>query len=339
MLRRKKRMLSGLLAMAMVLSWMGGVPAAAAGPETGAPLYRNGFEDFRTIEGWTNPGNYTVENDVLRADNAGGALCFTAPAEVTGGDYVVSAKVTVDAIDMEKGSSAGLVFRAAGDKDFLHFRLNASNQDGEDAQLYKSSGGSMAKLTETPFDWEAGRTYILTASAEGEHILCYVGDTLVIDYTDPSYNAETAAAGVGFRIWGCGVSFDELTVSALPEPDATAPAVELTAPADGTLLPAGTTEVAVSGTAANAVSAELQINGGEPAALTLDERGAFTHILTGLTAGKYTVAVTVKAGDGRAASAERTFRVAAETPDGAYTFDDGMEGWTGDTDSYPASGG
>ena len=32
MLRRKKRMLSGLLAMAMVLSWLGGVPAAAAGP-------------------------------------------------------------------------------------------------------------------------------------------------------------------------------------------------------------------------------------------------------------------------------------------------------------------
>ena len=135
MLRRKKRMISGLLAMAMVLSWLGGVPAAAAGPETGNVLYRNGFEDPKTIESWTNPGNYTVENDVLRAENAQGALCFTTPAEVTGGDYVVSAKVTVDAIDMEKGSSAGLVLRAAGEEDFLHFRLNASNQDGEDAQL------------------------------------------------------------------------------------------------------------------------------------------------------------------------------------------------------------
>ncbi|MGI5930686.1 glycoside hydrolase family 2 TIM barrel-domain containing protein [Pseudoflavonifractor sp.] len=335
MLRRKKRMISGLLAMAMVLSWLGGVPAAAAGPETGNVLYRNGFEDPKTIESWTNPGNYTVENDVLRAENAQGALCFTTPAEVTGGDYVVSAKVTVDAIDMEKGSSAGLVLRAAGDKDFLHFRLNASNQDGEDAQLYKSSGGSMAKQTETPFDWEAGRAYTLTASAEEGRILCYVGDALVIDYTDPNYSGETAAAGVGFRIWGCGVSLDDLTVSALPEPDATAPAVELTAPEDGILLPAGTTEVTVSGTTANAVSAALQVNGGEPVALTLDEGGAFTHTLNGLTAGKYTVAVTVTAEDDRTASAERTFRVASEAPEGAYTFEDGsLDDWTGDTGSY-----
>lgn len=66
MLRRKKRMISGLLAMAMVLSWLGGVPAAAAGPETGNVLYRNGFEGAQSIAGWTNPGNYTVENDVLR---------------------------------------------------------------------------------------------------------------------------------------------------------------------------------------------------------------------------------------------------------------------------------
>ena len=335
MLRRKKRMLSGLLAMAMALSWLGGVPAAAAGPETGNVLYRNGFEDPKTIESWTNPGNYTVENDVLRADNAGGALCFTTPAEVTGGDYVVSAQVTVDEINMEAGSSAGLVLRVAGEEDFLHFRLNASNQDGEDAQLYRNSGGSMAKLTETPFDWEAGRAYTLTASAEEGRILCYVDDALVIDYTDPNYSGETAAAGVGFRIWGCGVSFDDLTVSALPEPDATAPAVELTAPEDGTLLPAGTTEVTVSGTAANAVSAALRVNGGEPVALTLEEDGAFTHTLTGLAAGKYTVAVTVTAEDDRTASAERTFRVASEAPEGAYTFEDGsLDGWTGDTGSY-----
>ena len=57
MLRRKKRMISGLLAMAMVLSWLGGVPAAAARPETGDALYRNDFEDPKTIESWNNPGN------------------------------------------------------------------------------------------------------------------------------------------------------------------------------------------------------------------------------------------------------------------------------------------
>lgn len=162
---RKKRMLSALLAMAMAASWLGGVPAAAAGPETGETLYQNGFEDPASIAAWTNPGSYAVENGVLRAENAGGALCLSTPEGVAGGDYIVSAKVTVDAINMKDGSSAGLLFRAAGEKDFFHFRLNASNMDGEDAQLYQNSGGSMAKLTETPFDWEAGITYTLTASA------------------------------------------------------------------------------------------------------------------------------------------------------------------------------
>lgn len=332
---RKKRMLSALLAMAMAASWLGGVPAAAAGPETGETLYQNGFEDPASIADWTNPGTYTVENGVLRAENGGGALCLSAPEGVAGGDYIVSAKVTVDAINMKDGSSAGLLFRAAGEKDFLHFRLNASNMDGEDAQLYQNSGGSMAKLTETPFDWEAGTTYTLTASAQGGHILCYVDGTQVIDYTDPDYSAETAASGVGFRIWGCGVSFDDLTVSALPAPVENAPAVELTAPAEGALLPAGTTETVVSGTTENALAAVIQVNGGEEIPLTLEEDGSFSHTVSGLTAGSYIVAVTATGEEGAIASAQRTFRVSQEAPDGAYTFEDGsLDGWTGDTDSY-----
>ena len=282
---RKKRMLSGLLAMAMAASWLGGVPAAAAGPETGETLYQNGFEDPASIAAWTNPGSYAVENGVLRAENGGGALCLSAPEGVTGGDYIVSAKVTVDAVNMEDGSSAGLLFRAAGEKDFFHFRINASNMDGEDAQLYQNSGGSMSKLTEPPFDWEAGTTYTLTASAQGGHILCYVDGTQVIDYTDSDYSAETAASGVGFRIWGCGVSFDDLAVSTV-----SGPAVTVTVPLETvTAMP-----MAITGTAEGGSSVTVTVKSGEETVRTITvpvADGAWS-CATYLPGGTYTAQVT-----------------------------------------------
>ena len=257
MKKHQKQALSLFLSICLALSCLGGaVPAMAAGaeehPEHGDLLYSSDFSDESAITGWLNPNQFIVEDGVLKGANAEGAVCVGLPEALSGGDYVVSAEVKATEIHPDKGSSAGIVFRAGSGESFFHFRLNSNKQEGMDAQLFRWASGKSSQLAKTKFDWEADRVYTMTAVADGAVIRCYVDGELVADYTDSSYDgAESGeAAGVGFRLWGCSAEFDNLTVSALPAPeppDGPTPAAVLTAPEENAALPSDTTEITLAG--------------------------------------------------------------------------------------------
>lgn len=346
MKKHQKQALSLFLSICMALSCLGGaVPAVAAGaeenPEHGDLLYSSDFSDEGAITGWLNPNQFIVEDGVLKGANAEGAVCVGLPEALSGGDYVVSAEVRATEIHPDKGSSAGIVFRAGSGESFFHFRLNNNKQEGMDAQLFRWASGKSSQLAKTKFAWEADRVYTMTAVADGAVIRCYVDGELVADYTDPSYDgAESGeAAGVGFRLWGCSAEFDNLTVSALPAPeppDGPTPAAFITAPEENAALPSDTTEITLAGTVSGAERAVIQVNGAEAEALALERDGTFTHRITDMTPGRYTVKVTAAGEAGKTAEAVRSFRILYPAPEGAYTFEepDALAGWTGDAGSY-----
>ena len=335
MQKLRRRLLSGLLAFAVTLSCFSTAAFAAAdGPAIGKALYENGFDSTESIADWTISGQTAAaENGVLQVSSTGTVLCYTLPEGIESGNYTVTAKMDVTKSDINKGSSAGLVFRLKDETDFLHFRVNVNKAGGEVVQLYgfPNGDGKLSLLAEKPFDWSNNTEYCLAATANGEKIRCYVDDVLLIEYSDPNYNAEQAGAGIGLRLYGCSTNFDDLKVYALDE---TAPAVELETPENGELLPADVGSVAVSGTVSNAENAGIQINGGAVEPLTLED-GRFSYELTDLSTGNYTLVITASSADGRTASAQRSFRVASEVPESAYTFEDGLlTDWTGDAGQY-----
>ena len=202
MKKHQKQALSLFLSICLALSCLGGaVPAMAAGaeenPEHGDLLYSSDFSDESAITGWLNPNQFIVEDGVLKGANAEGAVCVGLPEALSGGDYVVSAEVKATEIHPDKGSSAGIVFRAGSGESFFHFRLNSNKQEGMDAQLFRWASGKSSQLAKTKFDWEADRVYTMTAVADGAVIRCYVDGELVADYTDSSYDG--ARSGRSFR--------------------------------------------------------------------------------------------------------------------------------------------
>lgn len=310
-----RRLLSAFLALCLSFSWLasGGPPAAAAEdpPVTLSReeiIYENDFEGEDPLSGWTKNGNYAVtpfgegHRLVGASPDHGGQLIAAGALDER--DYVVSTVLNTSSAGFNaaaKGASAGIVFRYVSSTQYYHLRLDTS---AGGVELRRWSGGSTV-LAKTPFSWEKDRDYVLTAVAQGNYFRCYIDGSLILSYEDTT--APIPAGTVGFRTFDCTTAFDDLTVYALPSPQATLSAP--TADQAVTGMP-----LTVTGTANEVTSrVELKVNGGDPFSLTPEPDGSFSHELY-LPNGDYTVTATpysYKGVEGTPASVSFTVNVPA----------------------------
>lgn len=328
-----KRWISGILSVVLVFSCLGVCLPVWARALPAQEYYKNTYDDASAAADWTGTG-FQVKDGKLLVESTGGALCYVTPDTIPGGDYVISGTASVAALDMKNGTSAGLVFRLRDSKNFLHFRLNASNTDGKAAQLYGCYNGSMQKLAEFPMEWRAGETYTLKVAAQGNNLTCYVNGNPVITHGEVAYDPSIVGRGVGYRIWGAKASFDDLMVQSIPEEPVVLPKVEISQPGEASVFPEGVPEIQVTGKTTDADSATISVNGNTPEPLPLAEDGSFVYTLTQPSRGSYHIQVTAYRGEAKAEAAVG-FRVAARMEKLSYTFEDGsLEGWYGDTESF-----
>ena len=317
MQKKKRRIISSLLAFCMAFSsftMLSPVTAGAEEAETpqighGEAIYQNDFEGANPMDGFISvpDGKFTVvernNGHALKGNCAEYAGYLTYGGESSWKNYVISVDMNTSSVNFNtnsKGASAGILFNAQDNTHFYHFRIDS----GSGAQLYKWNGGSATSLQSVPFKFEKDKDYNLTVVADGAFFRCYIDGNLLISYVD---NTNPYLGGkVGFRTYNCTTYFDNLNVWNLAEPQ-----VDITSVTEGATL--DTVPVTLSGTAKNAHSAELTIDGGAPIALDIFD-DAYSYTLYPRNKA-YTVKVTVYNYD-KSISKEVTRSFTVQLPEG-----------------------
>ena len=173
-------------------------------------LYHTNFEEAALAEaedpfgaiGFISTSKNKIENKEVQLAAGGRAYLTKVVGSLDWEDYTVEAEVQIikNENDTATKGNAGIIARSSNEnQDGYEFSMNYSGSTKK-VTLTKRNGET-SDLGTMPYEFEFNKYYTLRMTVQGNNIMCYIEDELVIDVEDK--DAVTYATGyAGFRSTG-----------------------------------------------------------------------------------------------------------------------------------------
>ncbi|MNC02631.1 hypothetical protein D3C75_500070 [compost metagenome] len=172
---------------------------------TSIALFQDDFSTGNAGNWAVSSGTWNVVQDetyALNQSNASGEA-FTTAGSGLWTAYSFSARMKL----LNQNANGGLLFRVTDSNNYYMFRLNSNTKT---ADLYKKVNGTLTLASSVPFTSGINTWYTLKAAVTGNQISCFVDNTAVIQWTNPS--TELISGKIGFRTSGSTANFDDALV-------------------------------------------------------------------------------------------------------------------------------